>query len=409
MGLESAPHPMRLLILTPQLPYPPRQGTALRNWGLLSGLARRHEVWLLSFAEPGETAHPTLAAACARIATFPPPVRSTPGRLRRLATSTLPDMAWRLWSPEFLAQLRSWLSETALDALQVEGIELARYGLAVGPELRARGGRVVFDDHNCEYLLQQRSAETDLRNPRRWHAAAYSFVQTLRLRAFERHAARDAEVTLVVSRQDGASLQRLDPALRPHEIPNGIDTAHYDGFAVSEEGDAIVFTGKMDFRPNIDAMLWFGAEVWPRIKAARPNTRWWIVGQRPSPRLDILRGDASVIITGTVDDIRAEIGRAAVYIAPLRVGGGTRFKLLEAMAMRRAIVTTGLGCEGFEVEGGREMIVADTPGTFARGVLALLADPARRAAMGERGHGFVRASYDWSAIVPRLEALLRKR
>ena len=289
---------MRLLILTPQLPCPPRQGTALRNWGLLSGLARRHEVWLLSFAEPGEVPHPTLAATCARIATFPAPVRSTTGRLRRLATSALPDMAWRLWSPEFLAQARAWLNEAAFDALQVEGIELARYGLALGPELRARGGRVVFDDHNCEYLLQQRSAETDLGNPRRWHAAAYSLVQTARLRVFERRAARDADVTLVVSRQDGASLQRLDPALRPSEIPNGIDTAHYEAFPSASDGNDVVFTGKMDFRPNIDAMLWFGAEVWPRIKAARPDTRWWIVGQKPSPRLDGLRGDPTITITG---------------------------------------------------------------------------------------------------------------
>jgi glycosyltransferase involved in cell wall biosynthesis len=375
----------------------------------LSGLARRHEVWLLSFAEPGETPHPTLAAACARIATFPSPVRTTSGRLQRLVTSTLPDMAWRLWSPAFLAQARAWLSETAFDALQVEGIELARYGLALGPDIRARGGRVTFDDHNCEYLLQQRSAETDLRNPRRWHAAAYSLLQTQRLRAFERRAARDADATLVVSRQDGESLQRLDAALRPYEIPNGIDTAHYDGFATAEEGDALVFTGKMDFRPNIDAMLWFGAEVWPRIKAARPNTRWWIVGQKPSPRLDDLRADPMVTITGAVDDIRSEIGRAAVYIAPLRVGGGTRFKLLEAMAMRRAIVTTALGCEGFDVESGREMLVADAPEAFANGVLELLSDPDRRKALGERGHAFVRASYDWSAIVPRLEELLRKR
>ena len=393
-------------MLTPQLPYPPRQGTALRNWGLLSGLARQHEIWLLSFAEPGQTPHPTLAAACARIATFPAPLRTTATRLRGLVASALPDMAWRLWSPEFLARALAWLKEAAFDAVQVEGIELARYGLALAPELRARGGRVIFDDHNCEYLLQQRSAETDLRNPRRWHAAAYSFVQTLRLRAFERRAAREADVTLVVSRQDGASLQRLDPALQPHEVPNGIDTGHYDAFPEGSDANALVFTGKMDFRPNIDAMLWFGAEVWPRIKAGWPEARWRIVGQKPSPRLDVLRADPAVTITGAVDDIRTEIARTAVYIAPLRVGDGTRFKLLEAMAMRRAIVTTSLGCEGFDVQDGREMIIADAPDVFARGVLELLADPARRAALGERGHAFAASGYDWSVIVPRLEALL---
>ncbi len=397
---------MRILFLTPQLPYPPRQGTALRNWGLLSGLAKHHEVWLLSFAEPGETPHPTLASACARIVAVPAPRRTTARRLLTLATSSLPDMAWRLWTPEFLARARAWLAEAAFDVVLVEGIELARYGLALRDALQAGGGRLVFDDHNCEYLLQQRSCETDLRNPRRWHAAAYSFVQARRLRAFERRTARAADATLTVSPQDAALLRGLDPAINPQVIFNGIETAHYDKFAIDEPGPNLVFTGKMDFRPNIDAMLWFGSEVWPRVKAARLDARWWIVGQKPSPRLDALRADPAITVTGGVDDIRAAIARAAVYIAPLRVGGGTRFKLLEAMAMRRAIVTTSMGCEGFEVESGREMVVADAPEAFASAVIDLLADPARQTRMGESGHAFVLASYDWSVIVPRLEQFL---
>lgn len=397
---------MRILLLTPQLPYPPRQGTALRNWGLLSGLARQHEVWLLSFAESGETPHPTLVGACARVEAMAAPRRTTVGRLRSLATSSLPDMAWRLWSPEFLARAQSWLAEAAFDVVQVEGIELARYGLALRDALHARGGRLVFDDHNCEYLLQQRSCETDLRNPSRWHAAAYSFVQSRRLRAFERRTARAADATLTVSPQDAALLRGLDPAINPQVIFNGIDTAHYDTFATDEAGPNLVFTGKMDFRPNIDAMVWFGAEVWPRVKAARPDARCWIVGQKPSPRLDALRADPAITVTGGVDDIRAAIARAAVYIAPLRVGGGTRFKLLEAMAMRRAIVTTSMGCEGFEVESGREMVVADAPEGFASAVIDLLTDPVRRTRMGRSGHAFVLASYDWSVIVPRLAQVL---
>ena len=105
---------MRILFLTPQLPYPPRQGTALRNWGLLSGLARQHEVWLLSFAEPGETPHPTLVGSCARVEAMAAPRRTTAGRLRTLATSSLPDMAWRLWSPEFLARAQAWLAEFSI-------------------------------------------------------------------------------------------------------------------------------------------------------------------------------------------------------------------------------------------------------------------------------------------------------
>lgn len=399
---------MRLLFLTPQLPYPPRQGTALRNWGLLSGLARRHEVWLLSFAEPGEAVHPALAAACHRVETVPVPARTMRDRLASLAWSGLPDMAWRLWSEAFLGRLTGWLGETRFDAVQVEGIELARYGVSILPSLRAAGSRLVFDDHNCEYLLQRRAYETDRRNPRRWHAAAYSWVQSRRLMAFERQAARSADATLVVSSQDAASLQRLDPGIRATVIANGIDVDHYAGYPIAEDGPDLVFTGKMDFRPNIDAMMWFGAEVWPQVKAARPDARLWIAGQRPSRRLDGLRADPRVTVTGSVEDIRSVIARAAVYIAPLRVGGGTRFKLLEAMAMRRAIVSTRLGAEGFEVESGREMILADTAASFADAVLDLLGDPARRAALGERGQAFARARYDWSVIVPNLEALLSR-
>lgn len=400
---------LRLLFLTPQLPYPPRQGTALRNWGLISGLARRHEVWLLSFAEPGEAVHPLLRETCARVATLPVPARRMADRLKTLAFSTLPDMAWRLWAPAFLEEIQAWLGEARFDAVQVEGIELARYGLALRDRLAETGTRLVFDDHNCEYLLQQRASETDRRNPRRWHAAAYSWVQTRRLRAFEARIARAADLTLVVSPQDGDSLRALDRALAPLVIANGIDTAAYDGHPIPPGGSDLVFTGKMDFRPNIDAMLWFAAEVWPAVRAACPEARWWIVGQKPSPRLDGLRADPRITITGAVDDIREAIARAAVYLAPLRVGGGTRFKLLEAMAMRRAIVSTRLGAEGFDVQDGGEMRLADRAPDFAQAVIDLLADPAARSGLGERGHAFVRAQYDWSVIVPALEAALQAR
>ena len=396
---------MRILILTPQLPYPPRQGTALRNWGLISNLAHSHEVWLLSFDEnPDVAPAPELRAACCEVAAFAVPHRSTSQRLRRLAVSDLPDMSWRLWSPEFAAKLASWMREQHFDIIQIEGIELARYVIDGGATMAA-DTRIVFDDHNCEYVLQRRAFETDARQPKRWHAAAYSLVQWQRLRTFERAILQKAHATLCVSAQDALMLQDLGAVPPAHVIPNGIDVRIYVPGASNNTLQAanLVFTGKMDFRPNIDAMMWFGREVLPLIKQHVPQAHLFIVGQKPSPRLDVLRSDPSITITGAVEDVQPYIAGAAAYIAPLRVGGGTRFKILEAMAMRCPVVSTSLGCEGFPVTHEQELLIGDSPAEFAAQVTRVLNDPSLRAGLIDRAHVFVAKHYDWSVIVPQLE------
>lgn len=404
---------MRLLFLTPQLPYPPQQGTALRNWGMISHLAARHEIWLMSFDErphPGPlTLGEGVGAACARVATFPVPRRSMQDRLRTLAASSLPDMAWRLWSPEFDSAFRLWLRDHYFDVVQIEGIELARYLINATSAPLPRKTHFVFDDHNSEYVLQKRTFEMDARNPKRLHGAAYSFVQWQRLRAFERRALKAANAALCVSGQDAQSLRALEPSADLRVIYNGIDVAAYANKqpTANTQQPTVVFTGKMDFRPNVNAMLWFAEEIWPAVKQAHPAARLLIVGQKPSPRLDPLRAEPSITLTGQVDDVRPYIAQADVYIAPLLAGGGTRFKLLEAMAMRRAIVTTTLGREGFDVTSGREMIVADGAQDFAGAVIELLRSEPHRRELGERAHSFVASTFDWSAIIPRLEDVYR--
>ncbi len=380
---------MKILFLTPQLPYPPQKGTALRNWGLISGLAGRHEVSVLSFLDPGQAAEPAaeLLATCARVEAVAPPDRNLRTRVRDLVITRQADMALRLASEAFAERLRAWLAQARYDVVHIEGIELAPY-LDV---LCAADPRplIVFDDHNCEYLLQKRVFATDLRAPRRWPGAAYSLVQWRRLRRYERRACRSADRVLAVSEADAEALQRLVPKVEIAVIPNGIDTRAYrpDPSAASRDRE-LVFTGTMDFRPNVDAMIWFADQVLPRLKEAVPDVHVSIVGQRPHRRLDGLRDDPAVAVTGWVEDPRPYIAAASVYIAPLRMGGGTRLKLLEAMAMGKAVVATRLGAEGFPVRDGVEMVLADTPETFA-------------------ARSFVEARYDWSVIVPRVEAAYR--
>jgi glycosyltransferase involved in cell wall biosynthesis len=160
----------------------------------------------------------------------------------------------------------------------------------------------------------------------------------------------------------------------------------------------------MDYRPNVDAALWFAQDILRRIRSARPDACFMIAGQKPHARLLQLQGQPGIVLTGEVPDLRPFLAAAAVYVAPLRMGGGTRFKLLEAMALSRPIVSTRLGAEGFEVAHGREVLLADTAGDFAAAVVSLLEDESKRAALGEAARRFVEADYDWSAIIPRVEA-----
>lgn len=397
-------------MLTPQFPYPPHQGTTIRNYNLIAGLARQHQVHILSFGEPAATQGTPLDRLCRSVQVVRPPQRSTRQRVKGLFFSCLPDMAQRLPSARFRAALAATLERENPDVVQVEGIELAQYLFQVAASRADKNHPLlVFDDHNAEYLLQQRAFETDLRLPRRWIGAAYSFIQWQRLRGYERRACRTADRVIAVSAADAEALRRLVPGLEPIVVPNGVDMEYYTpSVPLSPEGTGpgardVIFTGKMDFRPNVDAVLWFVQKVLPLIRQESPSTRFWIVGRDPHPRLAHLQMDPAVVLTGQVQDIRPYMVGAAVYVVPLRIGGGTRLKLLEAMAMGRAVVSTTLGCEGFELVAGQELLIADTPADFAAAVGALLRDPALRERLGRAARRFAGSRYDWRIIVPRLE------
>lgn len=439
---------MRLLFLTPQRPYPPHQGTSIRNFHIIEQLASRHQIFLLSFLEPDQPfdAGP-LATLCEQLETIPMPQRSLRTRLWQLVTTLRPDMAWRLWSLDFAIRLQDWLQAYAFDVVQIEGIEMAPYLPTI--QTYAPQAKIVYDNHNAEWLLQHRNYLADRRNPRRWVAAAYSLVQTQRLKQYERWICQQSQAVIAVSQADREAIQQLDPTLIITVIPNGVDVAaclsHRDrphpnlssiqadfantlwaanplgstaqrwstaavgktkaeNLSVGQDFD-LVFTGKMDYRPNIDAMLWFCDNVLPEILGQRPETRLAIVGQKPHPRLDRLRQQAAITITGFVDSVSPYIADAKVYIAPFRVGGGTRLKLLQAMAMSKAIVSTQVGAEGFDLISGQNIILVDDPQQMAQEILLLLHDPARRLALGQQAQQIVAKYYDWQTLIPQMEAL----
>lgn len=399
---------MRLLFLTPQFPDPPHQGATLRNYNLIRGLASRHTISLFSLLAPGDDpAASTLPPLLDALITAPQPPRPAGRRLRDLLFSPLPDMALRLWDAAACAALLAHVRSQPPDLIQVEGIEMAPYLLA----LIAAGAPLppaLYDAHNAEALLQRRAALADLRQPRRWPAALYSAIQTGKLARYERHLLHTVAAVAAVSQPDAAALRRLAPGCAPVVIPNGVDLAAYDPAAVYPNpfppaAAHLLFTGKMDFRPNVDGVLWFAHQVLPRLHEAGLTPHFWIVGKHPHPRLQALRGREDVTLTGFVPDVRPYIAHADLYVAPLLAGGGTRLKLMEAMAMARPIVATPLAAEGFPVVDGEHLALATEPHAFARRCQALLADPAAAAALGQAGRQFVAASYDWQRLLPRLQ------
>jgi glycosyltransferase involved in cell wall biosynthesis len=406
---------VRLLILTPQLPYPPHQGptkgTTIRNYGLIAGLAPRHEIRLLSFVTPEDDPASVgpLQDACEAVHAVLEPRRTRAQRVWTMLTSGLPDMAHRLASPAFEGALRTILAKGRFDVVQFEAIEMIPYLSTVMDWVHraARPPRLIFDEHNAEYVLQKRVFETDIRVPSRWPGALYSFLQWQKLRGFEAWACRRVDAVTAVSDVDARALQRLVPGLQVAIVPNGIDVAMHAAYIAPQDllpAHSLVFTGTMDYRPNVDAVLWFASRVYPLIQERVPDVHFYIVGRQPHPRLDPLREQRGVVITGDVPDTRPYIAGADVYVIPLRSGGGTRFKVLEAMTLRRPIVSTTMGCDGFPVASGREVILADEPEAFAREVIGLLKDRDKREMLGRAGFDFASAHYDWSAIVPLLEA-----
>ncbi len=402
-------------MLVPQLPFPPHQGTSLRNFNLIAGLSRRHEIHLFGFIPPDhdQTAVDRMCDFCAVVEMAPQPTRTLSQRLLTTFTSPLPDMAHRLTSPDMHARLRAHLQRHSFEVIDLEGIEMAPYLPTLLDSIPANRPRprLVFDNHNAEYVLQKRVFQADAGRPARWPAALYSLIQWLKLAGYEAQICRRVDVVSAVSAEDAAALHRLAAGLNVVVIPNGVDISYYTSFAPTQPGlppRSLVFTGTMDFRPNVDAAVWFVEQVFPLIRRQIPDAVFYIVGQRPHRRVEALAQQPGVRVTGRVPDARPYIADAEVYVIPLRSGGGTRLKVLEAMAMHKAIVSTPMGCDGYPITDGQEVILADRPALFAQRVVDLLGNAEHRRVLGQAAFDFA-LGYDWSAIAPRLEAVWQGR
>ncbi len=395
---------MRILFLTAQLPEPPHAGGALRTSGLMRGVhAAGHTIHLLSFADHESTAGlSALAEYCAAVEVVPPPHRTITVRLRDIFFTRFADMQRRFYSPAYVEKLTACLTAQQFDLIQIESLEMAAY-LPLIRQLQPHTP-LIYDSFNAEYDLQRTIFESERRSVRGLPGALYSFIQWRRLSRFEREVCQTVNHTIAVSQTDADAFARLVPNSPVSVVPNGIHVADYT--ATTSPLDlgphALVFTGSMSYRPNVDAALWFANHILEQIRARVPDVRFFVVGSHPHPRLDALRERDDIEITGWVPEVNSFLHAAAVYVVPLRMGSGTRLKLLQAMAAGQAVVSTPMGAQGLDVRDGVELRLADTADDFAQAVIDLLQDRPRCQNLGQAAAEYVKINYDWSVIVPRL-------
>jgi sugar transferase (PEP-CTERM/EpsH1 system associated) len=405
---------MNILLLSPYPPYPPHGGGTMRIYQLLRGLAQHHTVTCLTFAadQTAVAAMQPLRAMARLIPVVGVPQRTLVRRALDTLTSPLPDMALRNASVDYSQALEQLVYHEKFDVVQAESIEMAGYLNCVPrPTLR------VLDQFNAEFVLQRRAAETALQSLKDLRRAAkslagvgYSLVQAAKLKHYERQVMRQSDLVLAVSPDDQAILKRLAPDTPIGVVPNGVDTEHFARQAMTQPlslaPGTLVFSGTLDFRPNVDAVIWFAQQVLPLVRARQPHARLLVVGKRPHAALRQLDPATGVVVLGEVPDARPYLAAADVYVVPMRIGGGVRLKLLEALALEAPVVSTHIGAEGVVgLTDGQHCLLADSASDMANAVVALLANPQRGRQLGHHGRKLVQTGYDWKQIIPQLEAL----
>lgn len=391
---------MTVLFLSQIVPYPPHGGVLQRGFNIIRELGRRATVHLLAFVHPDELrteemreeSKCKLREHCATVEYFPLWPKASrahlAGALAASACSSAPFSVIAHRSRLFQQRASEIIARMPVDILHVDTLALGQF---VGNHSNIT---TALTHHNIESLLMQRRAQADERRL----VKAFLMRESAKLAAMERSEAPRYDVNILMSRVDEAVLHEQAPGIRTAVVPNGVDV---DYFTPSSDEDtrSLIYTGGMNMFANRDAVVHFVDRIWPHITAHVPDAKFFAVGQDPPADLVALsERDPRVVVTGFVPDIRPLVRSAAVYVVPLRVGGGTRLKVLDAMAMGKAMVSTTIGCEGLDVTRDRHLRIADAPEEFAAATVALLRDRPGRIALGQSARRLVEQRYAWPVI-----------
>jgi polysaccharide biosynthesis protein PslH len=391
---------MKILFLSYFVPYPPTAGHLQRNYNLIREIAKKHEVYLLTFTQ--KVLLPTqddldksieaLRPLCRFIKVFPIGVEQSAlrwyGSLFFNLFSPAPFTLWRFSSAELKREIKRLTSEVEFDVIHVDTIDLAQY-ISLAPDLPR-----LLNHHNVESMLQLRRSQGE-KNPL---AKIYLRLQARKLRRYEKKMLGRFDVNTCVSGVDIATYQEMAPLAKYELVANGSDTEYFTPRR-EQGGKRVIFAGGMSWHPNADAMVYFVRDILPIIHKTHPDIYCDIIGSHAPEELRTLAAAGkNVLIHGFVRDIRDYMAAAAVYIVPIRVGGGTRLKILDAFACGKAVVSTMVGCEGIDVTPEKDILIGDSPEEFAGQVIRLFEDEALQNTLAVNGRRLVEEKYSWAKI-----------
>ncbi len=310
--------------------------------------------------------------------------------------SSLPGTSAKYWYPDAGNLIREVIAERKPKVVEFHTLNMAAYRRYAG------GLPTVFREHNAQYKIWERHAET----AHGWVERAYVRWCAPRVRRFEAESAARFDRCVTVSKADAAHLQAVAPEARIEVIPSGVDTEYFNSAPeIPEEPFRMVLTGSFDWKPKQHNLRVLLAEIMPQIRAKSPEAKLDVVGKVPDELKSLGEQTPGVTMTGPVPDVRPYVRRASLVLNYLETGGGIALKLLEAMAMRKTILSNSLGCEGIDVEHGKQVFLADGPEKYAEAAARLLGDAGLRLALAERGHQLVLKSYSWKVIADQFQHL----
>ena len=331
---------------------------------------------------------------------------SVPYDVPKRGSAAFPLAVARSWFSSYPVDLRKWQVPEVREHVQ-QLIEKNQVDVCVSDFLFAAANvpfsgpvPVVLFEHNVEYLIWQRLSALE-RNPIK---KVLFEIEWRKLRAKEAEICGEADLTIAVSEEDRQRLAQMAPWATTGSIPTGVDTTYFAPAGRPEIPGRLVFSGSMDWHPNEDAVIYFGEQILPRIRACMPHVSFAIVGRNPTTRLQEAADRLGMIVTGTVEDVRPYLDEASVYVVPLRAGSGTRMKIFEALGMAKSVVSTTVGAEGLALTPDREFVQADDPHTFADAVVRLLHNEPQRKALGQAGRALVVERYSWDQVAREFEA-----
>ncbi len=396
---------MRVLYLSPRVCWPLISGAHLRDFYFARQLVRRATLTYIGL-DSGKSRTPGNAwrelpelLSGAEILNIPRDPSYRPANLVRGLIGPIPLNVLNFTSAAVMAELEGILHERSFDAIQIEGMHLVLYAKRIR-QLCPRA-RLICDWHNIESEILARYAEKESNPLRRFYARRTAALS----RPLENQLLRLCHAHTVCSEREREILLQRVPQARIEVVGNGVDV---EFFAANPTQNGVrrdlVFMGRMDYHANIDAALFFAKKVWPLVRARRPELRFVVVGAQPTNEVLALRELAGVTVTGTVDDVRPFYHHALAAVVPLRVGGGTRLKVLEAMAAGTPVISTTLGAEGLAVTAGKDILIADSPEAIADTVASLQAKTPEWQGLVTHARALVQTQYDWSVTG---EVLLR--